>query len=126
MERPFGWAPCRLLTLGQLAHLSLPAKALYLGLCLAADRRGLSWWSEGRLGTQLGLEAHDLRRAREELVRQDLLAFDGRVYQLLSSSRKRPSVPPPPRQRSRERGEATEPTHIAAVLAPLMRKFEVS
>ena len=34
LEPPFGWAPCRLLTTGLLAQLSLPAKALYLALCV--------------------------------------------------------------------------------------------
>ena len=84
MEPPFGWAPCRLLTTGRLARLSLVAKALYLALCLAADRRGLSYWGDERLCAHVGLAVAELGRARGELERCDLIAFDGRVYQLLS------------------------------------------
>jgi hypothetical protein len=101
LEPPFGWAPCRLLTTGLLARLSLPAKALYLALCLAADRQGLSYWSQERLCQQIGLEEVELGHARQELQQRDLLAFDGRVYQILSLPKRRskPSVDKPRRRK---------------------------
>lgn len=84
VERPFGWIPFRILSSGLLARLSRPAKLLYFFLCLVADRRGMSYWGETRLAVLLGLSAAELEQAREELSGKDLLAFDGRLCQLLS------------------------------------------
>jgi hypothetical protein len=83
-ERPFGWLPCRLLRGDLLRLMSTSAKALYLHLALAADRCGLSFWSDRRMQQTLGLDALELQQARDQLIDLDLLAFDGRTYQLLS------------------------------------------
>jgi len=121
LERPFGWVPFRLLTSGQLASLSVSSKALYLVLCLVADRHGLSYWGEERLRAQVGLDMAALRHARDELQSHDLLAFDGRLYQLLALSvAERP--PSPPASKPRRGSGAPEP--ISAVLAPLLKRLE--
>jgi len=119
LERPFGWVPFRLLTSGQLAPLSVSAKALYLVLCLVADRQGLSYWSEGRLQAQVGLDAAAFRQARDELQRHDLLAFDGRLYQLLSRP---PGDSPRPRTAKEPRRTSGRPEPIGVVLASLLEK----
>lgn len=124
LERPFGWAPFRLLSSGQLARLSVSATALYLVLCLVADRQGLSYWGNARLQALVGLHAEALRRARDELQRHDLLAFDGKLYQLLS-------LPPgdcqPPLTRTKEsRREPGRPEPIGSLLASLREKWEGS
>ena len=82
VEPPFGWIPFRLLTSGLLAQLSLQAKLLYFFLCLVADEQGMSYYGERRLKDLLGLA--EPARARDELLRPDLMAFDGKLYQLLS------------------------------------------
>jgi hypothetical protein len=82
VEPPFGWIPFRILTSGLLAQLSLQAKLLYFFLCLVADEQGMSYYGERRLKDLLGLA--EPARARDELQSQDLLAFDGTFYQLLS------------------------------------------
>jgi hypothetical protein len=92
IERPFAWLPCRLLTEGWLAKLTAPAKLLYLFLCIASDRRGLSWYGDARISTILRLSPPELAAAQTELINLDLVEFDGRVYQVLSL--------PPPIQRS--------------------------
>jgi hypothetical protein len=92
-ERPFGWLPCRLLRCDLLRLMSTSAKALYLHLALAADRCGLSFWGDHRIQETIGLDAAELRQARQQLVELDLLAFDGRTYQLLSLPEHRPSEP---------------------------------
>ncbi len=84
IERPFGWAPCRLLNTGLLAEMSSCATKLYLLLVLAADRRGLSCYGDRRIQQVLDLQPGELRHARAELVALDLLAFDASTYQLLS------------------------------------------
>jgi hypothetical protein len=84
IERPFGWVPFRILTSGLLANLNGPACQLYFTLCLVADRQGLSFYGDGRLALLLKLDDAQLAQARRELMELDLLAYDGRVYQLLS------------------------------------------
>ena len=120
LERPFGWVPFRLLTSGQLASLSVSTKALYLVLCLVADRQGLSYWSEERLQAQVGLDMASLRQARDELQRHDLLTFDGRLYQLLALSVVECPPPPPARKPRRESGH---PEPISVVLAPMLKRL---
>lgn len=87
LEPPFGWIPMRLLTSGWLQKLSQRAKLLYFFLCLVADGRGVSFYGEPRLSKLLDLSGSELAKARGELCRLDLVAFDGRVYQLLSLPR---------------------------------------
>jgi len=84
VERPFGWIPFRILTSGILAQLSPTAKLLYFFLCLVADKKGISYYGDRRLTSVLKMPGPALAVARAELCRQDLLAFDGRLYQLLS------------------------------------------
>ena len=83
-ERPFGWLPCRLLRGDLLRLMSTSAKALYLHLALAADRCGLSYWGDRRIQETIRLDAAELHHARQQLIDLDLVAFDGRTYQLLS------------------------------------------
>jgi len=92
-ERPFGWLSCRLLTGDLLRMMSASAKALYLHLALAADRRGLSFWGDRRIQENVGLGTAELHQAREQLIDLDLLAFDGHTYQLLSLPDHRPHEP---------------------------------
>ena len=84
IERPFGWIPFRLLASGLLARLGRDAKLLYFFLCLVADGKGISFYGDRRVELLLELSHGELEHAREELCRHDLLAFDGRVYQVLS------------------------------------------
>lgn len=116
LERPFSWIPFRILTSGLLAQLSGPAKLLYFFLCLVADHNGVSFYGEQRLEDVLGLSGGELEGARQELCERDLLAFDGRVYQLLSWPQQ-PS--PPPLRRGRRRGAAGHPQPIGKILQQL-------
>jgi hypothetical protein len=106
IERPFGWIPFRLLTCGLLTQLSGIARQLYLVLCIVADRHGLSFYSDWRLSLLLQLSDDQLAQARQELVERDLLAYNGRVYQLLS-------LPPPSPQKDRDA------QHVADILKRL-------
>lgn len=94
LERPFGWIPFRLLSSGWLPRLGNEAKLLYFFLCLVADGMGISFYGDARVCRLLGLSGAELGVAREDLCRHDLLAFDGRVYQLLSLPRETPAWTP--------------------------------
>lgn len=53
-------------------------------LVIAADRQGVSFYGDKRTRAVLGLSQSELGLARKELINLDLLAYDGRIHQLLS------------------------------------------
>jgi len=99
--RSFAWLDHRLRSGGWLVRLEAGEIALYSFLTLAADSQGLSCWRLDRIERELPMDIAALHRAREELVRADLIAFrpwrqgclDG-SYQVLELP---PSAPAPPR-----------------------------
>jgi len=72
-----------MLSNGTIAHMSAIERQLYLVLVLAADRRGISFYSDQRIQKTLGCTRHELTQARAVLMARDLLAYDGTTYQLL-------------------------------------------
>jgi len=57
---------------------------LYLFLVLAADRKGLSYYSYDKICTLSRLSLDEYIYARDALIQKDLIAFDGTLYQVLS------------------------------------------
>ena len=81
----FSWIDHRLLRDGHLAACTSPeALALYLLLVAACDARGLSYYSDKRLGKLLGLDADRLAKARRRLIKNGLIAWRKPHYQVLS------------------------------------------
>jgi hypothetical protein len=96
LEKPFVAIPCRLLQGGFLSRLSAEGTQLYLMLCLAADRRGLSFWGLDRIADELQMSPDALVHAFDGLQAVDLLATNGRCHQVLSLPPPPPSPPPSP------------------------------
>ena len=71
----FGWIDARLWRAGWLEVLSPEAIAVYLFLCLVAERRGVSFYRRDRIGKALGLDVTDIARALSRLVHLGLVAF---------------------------------------------------
>ena len=84
IEKPFAWLPCRILVSGLFSRLSDDAKLLYLFLCLAADRQGLSFYGDQRIQSFFQIQAPAIHQAKQELIQKDLIAYDGYLYQVLS------------------------------------------
>jgi hypothetical protein len=80
----FSWIDQRLVREHHIERLSHAADALYLFLVTVADARGLSFYSERSIGRLLSMAADPLAKAREELVRADLIAYRNPLYQVLS------------------------------------------
>ena len=57
---------------------------LYLFLVLAADQQGLSYYSTDTICACLKISLRQYLQARQSLIRKDLIAFDGRLFQVLS------------------------------------------
>lgn len=65
-------------------HLSREAVLLYFFLAAAADRNGLSFYSDSSTAALLRLTLPTLLAAREELVTHDLIVHEAPLTQVLS------------------------------------------
>lgn len=79
----FSFIPHRFLTDGFLASLSQKEILLYLFLSLVSDRYGLSFYSYDAICSLLQLSVDDYIEARDGLIKKDLIAFDGTIFQVL-------------------------------------------
>ena len=84
----FSFIPHRFLTDGFLASLQQPELLLYVFLVLAADRHGLSYYSYDRICSLLQLSTEQYITARDGLIRMDLIAFNGTLFQVLDLPQK--------------------------------------
>ena len=80
----FSFIPHRFLTDGFLAYLSQRELLLYLFLILVSDRHGLSYYAYDSICSLLQFSLDDYIEARDGLMEKDLIAFDGKVFQVLS------------------------------------------
>lgn len=79
----FSFIPHRFLTDGFLSSLSQKELLLYFFLVLVSDRCGLSFYSDDTICSLLGISMDEYRMARGGLMRKDLIAFDGTLFQVL-------------------------------------------
>lgn len=79
----FSYIPHRFLTDGFLASLNQKQLLLYLFLILVSDRHGLSFYSYESICSLLKITADQYIDARNALVKKDLIAFDGTLFQVL-------------------------------------------
>lgn len=79
----FGFIPPRFLTDGFLASLDQKQLLLYLFLVLVADRYGLSFYKYDAICTLLHFSLDQYIEARNGLMKKDLIAFDGTLFQVL-------------------------------------------
>jgi len=100
----FSFIPHRFLTDGFLKSLSPPELLLYIFLVLAADRYGLSFYSYDRICSFLHLSVEQYIEARDGLIKKDLIAFNGTLFQVLEL----PVTPIKPK-----RGSDGRPAHSA-------------
>jgi hypothetical protein len=80
----FAFIEHRFMQDGFWSDLDCHGLLLYLFLVLVADRRGLSYYSFDKICTLLRLTLDDYILARNSLIDKDLIAFDGRLFQVLS------------------------------------------
>jgi len=81
---------------GHAEHLSREAVLLYFFLAAAADRHGLSFYSDGSTAALLRLTVQAVVNARDELLAHDLVAYQAPLTQVLSlprQSRRRQAAP---------------------------------
>jgi hypothetical protein len=99
----FSFIPHRFLTDGFLKRLNPSELLLYIFLILAADRYGLSYYSYDRICSLLHMTGQQYIEARDGLIKKDLIAFDGTLFQVLEL----PATPIKPKRGSD--GRAAQP-----------------
>jgi hypothetical protein len=95
----FCFVPHCFLRDGFFASLSSEELLLYFLLVLAGDRYGVSFYHYDRICSLLQMPMEKFLAARNGLIERDLLAFDGRAYQVLSLPARPVEVPHPPLRR---------------------------
>jgi hypothetical protein len=80
----FAFIEHRFLRHGFWSRLSQHECLLYVFLVLVGDRNGLSYYGYDKLCTLLRFSLDDYVVARNGLIDQDLIAFDGHLFQVLS------------------------------------------
>ncbi len=96
----FAFIPHRFLTGGFVSALHPDELLLYFFLVLAADRNGLSFYSYDKICSLLEMPLDQYVEARCALIRQDLIAFDGTLFQVLElpAASRRTKKPSPANQ----------------------------
>jgi len=84
ITRGFAFVPNDFLHQGFFASLSHAERSLYFFLVLAGDRNGVSFYAYDRICDTLELTLGEYILVRNSLVDKDLVAFDGRRFQVLS------------------------------------------
>jgi hypothetical protein len=112
----FAFLPNRFLHDGFFASLSHTERALYLFLVLAADRYGVSYYGQDRICSTLELTLDEYLLVRDSLIANDLIAFDGCCFQVLSLP---PRPVPRPRRplETQDDLECSDPATIRRLLA---------
>ena len=90
----FGFIEHRFLKDGFFYSLTHHEILLYLFLVLASDRNGLSFYAYDKMCTLLRIPVDEFILARDGLMEKDLIAFDGRTFQVLSLPQPGPQPTP--------------------------------
>lgn len=82
IPKSFSWVDHRLVRHGYIELCTHEQSALYLFLVCVADARGLSYYSDKAIMKKLDIQ--DLGKARSGLIKNNLIAWQEPVYQVLS------------------------------------------
>ena len=107
----FSFIPHRFVFDGFLAALGQKELLLYLFLVVVSDRNGLSFYSDVSICTLLELNLDEYIAARDSLIKKDLLAFNGSLFQVLDLPQK-----PLPGSPASHRSKNKNPVPIAQVI----------
>lgn len=112
----FAFIEHRFLRKGFFSALNHHQLMLYFFLVIVSDRNGLSYYSYDKICTLLRFSVDEYILARDALIKMDLIAFDGHLFQVLSL----PQRPPAPDRALTRRHQMQ--THDPATVRHLIRK----
>ena len=87
IEGGFSFIPHRFVTDGYLGSLSRDELLLYFFLVAVSDRYGLSFYNDDSICSLAHISRDHYIRAREALIEKDLIAFKGKIFQVLELPR---------------------------------------
>ena len=111
----FAFIEHRFLRDGFFATLNHHELALYLFLVLVADRNGLSYYSFDKICSLLQIETDLYILARNALIKKDLIAFDGHLFQVLSLPN-RPVTEPKKPLKTKKHMEEGDPATVRQLI----------
>jgi hypothetical protein len=79
----FSFIPHRFMTDGFLSSLDQKEILLYFFFVLVSDRYGLSFYSYDAICSILQFTLEECNETTDGLIEKDLIAFDGKIYQVL-------------------------------------------
>lgn len=120
----FSFVPNRFLLDGFLGSLTLLELGLYFLLIVAGDRNGVSFYGVQSICNLLCLDREGYLLARNGLISKDLIAFDGRRYQVLSLPAK-PILPVSDPLTTDEDYAEHDPTTIRSLIEKSLKLGEV-
>lgn len=125
IEGGFCFIPHRFLQGGFVASLTQHELVLYFMLVLAGNRSGVSFYGSDSLCRILGLERREYLAARNGLLEQDLIAFDGKRFQVLSLPRepKPAACHPAPSRSDIEQSKLGMPADGPATIRQVLERF---
>jgi hypothetical protein len=88
---------------------------LYIFLVLVANRNGLSYYSFDKICALLQLSLDDYLLARNALIKKDLIAFDGHLFQVLALP-PRPVLQPPTPLHSAQHMAQADPATMRQII----------
>jgi hypothetical protein len=83
IPRSFSWVDHRLVRDRHIEKLNHPQATLYLFLVCVADDKGLSYYGDPALMAKLHMDQATLDQARSGLIKNDLIAWQEPIYQVL-------------------------------------------
>jgi len=111
----FAFIEHRFLRDGFWSSLDHQELLLYLFLVMVGDRRGISFYCYDRICNLLGVTVDDYILARNTLIKKDLIAFDGKFFQVLSLPEKMVATAQP--LTNQEEMEKHDPATIHQIIA---------
>jgi hypothetical protein len=106
----FAFIEHRFLRDGFFATLNHHELSLYLFLVLVADRNGLSYYSFDKICSLLQISTDQYILARNALIKKDLIAFGGHLFQVLALPNKPVTQPTKPLKTKKHMEEADPAT----------------
>ena len=84
IPKSFSWVDHRLVRQGYIEACAHEQSALYLFLVCVADAQGLSYYSDKAIMKKLDMDIQGLGKARSGLIKNNLIAWQEPIYQVLS------------------------------------------
>lgn len=84
IPKSFSWVDHRLVRQGYIEACTHAQSALYLFLVCVADAQGLSYYSDKAIMKKLDMDIQGLGKARSGLIKNNLIAWQEPIYQVLS------------------------------------------